>query len=73
MGRKRLEDYLRFAVSRGELRIDDFTLAAEQFSDLAKSRLWMRAVFGIQSDFCAEEISAVVASAVDTFLARYGA
>lgn len=73
MGRKRLEDILSLAIDRGELKIDNLTLAAEQFSDLAKSRLWLRAVFGVQSEFSEHEIAEVVNEAVETFLARYGA
>jgi len=67
-----LEEGFRDAVARGELRIDNFTLAAEQFSDLAKSRLWLRAVFGVQTEFSQAEIAQVVDEAVKTFLARYG-
>lgn len=73
MGRKQLEEGLRDAVARGELRIEDYTLAAEQFSDLSKSRLWLRAVFGVQTTFSPDEIAHVVDEAVKTFLARYGA
>ncbi|MDQ2090903.1 TetR/AcrR family transcriptional regulator [Marimonas arenosa] len=73
MGRKQLEATFRDAVARGELAIDNLTLAAEQFSDLTKSRLWLRAVFGVQSVFSQEEIAEVADEAVDTFLARYGA
>ncbi|MDU8929380.1 TetR/AcrR family transcriptional regulator [Alisedimentitalea sp. MJ-SS2] len=72
MGRKQLEEGFRDAVARGELRIEDYTLAAEQFSDLAKSRLWLRAVFGVQTKFSHQEIAHVVDEAVKTFLARYG-
>ena len=72
MGRRQLEEGLRDAVARGDLQIEDFTLAAEQFSDLSKSRLWLRAVFGVQTEFSAEEITHVVDEAVKTFLARYG-
>ena len=73
MGRKHLEELLAMAVARGELKIDNMTLAAEQFSDLAKSRLWLRAVLGVQSEFTPDEIEPVVTAAVDTFLARYAA
>ncbi|WP_137702570.1 TetR/AcrR family transcriptional regulator [Marimonas lutisalis] len=73
MGRKQLEAGFQDAVARGELRIENPTLAAEQFADLAKSRLWLRAVFGVQSQFSEDEIAEVAREAVDTFLARYGA
>ena len=72
MGRTRLIEYLAAAVARGELAIDDLEMAAEQFSELCKAKLWARAVFGIQSSFSQAEIDDVVRNAVDTFLARYG-
>ena len=71
MGRERLSDYMQQAMARGELRIDDVGMAAEQFSELCKAKLWTRAVFGIQSQFTAAEIENVVGHAVDMFLARY--
>jgi hypothetical protein len=73
MGRQRLIDYMQGAVERGELVIDDLEMAAEQFSELCKAKLWARAVFGIQSRFSDEEIADVVENAVATFMARYGA
>jgi AcrR family transcriptional regulator len=72
MGRNRLSDYMLEAVARGELVIDDVHMAAEQFSELCKAKLWTRAVFGIQDTFTTEEIDEVARYAVDTFLARYG-
>ncbi len=73
MGRARLSEYLREAVANGELAIDDVDMAAEQFSELCKVKLWHRAVFGIQDTFSEQEIDEVVLYAVDMFLARYGA
>ena len=72
MGRDRLCTYLTEAIARGELQITDLTMAAEQFSELCKARLWIRAVLGIQLEFSEEEIGQVVDEAVETFLARYG-
>lgn len=72
MGRQRLVEYMKGAVERGELSIGDLEMAAEQFSELCKAKLWVRAVFGIQANFEQSEIDDVVANAVDTFLARYG-
>lgn len=72
-GRQRIADFLRCAVERGEVDIDDVDLAAEQFSELCKVRLWTRAVFGIQTSFTQAEVDEVVRNAVDMFLARYGA
>jgi AcrR family transcriptional regulator len=73
MGRNRLMAYMAEAMARGELAIDDLDLAAEQFSELCKARLWVRAVFGIQTRFTQAEIDDVIANAVATFMARYGA
>ena len=72
MGRQRICEYFVDACARGELVIDDKNMAAEQFSELCKVRLWTRAVFGIQEVFSEAEIEDVVEHAVDTFLARFG-
>ncbi|MFT5341661.1 MAG: AcrR family transcriptional regulator [Paracoccaceae bacterium] len=72
MGRNRMSEYLRGAVERGVLQIDDELMAAEQFSELCKVKLWTRAVFGIQTEFSQDEIDEVVVHAVDMFMARYG-
>ena len=73
LGRARLTDYMRKAVARGELRIDDFDLAAEQYTELCKAHIWLRSAFGVQTEFTRDEIARVIDGAVDTFLARYGA
>ncbi len=73
MGRERLSEYLDLAIGRGELAIEDVGMAAEQFSELCKAKLWTRAVFGIQTSFTQAEIDDVAGHAVDMFLARYGA
>ncbi len=73
MGRRRLGEYLREAADAGELVIDDVNMAAEQFSELCKVKLWTRAMFGIQDTFTGQEIDEVVHYAVDMFMARYGA
>lgn len=72
-GRARLSEYIQTAVDKGELVIDDIPMAAEQFSELCRVKLWTRAAFGIQSDFSRDEIEEVALHAVDMFLARYGA
>lgn len=73
MGRARMVEYLEKAVAAGTLKIDNLDMAAEQFSELCKAKLWTRAVFGIQSEFSAEETAEIADQAVETFLARYGA
>lgn len=71
-GCAQLGDYLACAHGRGELEVPNVRLAAEQFSELCKTRLWTRALFGIQTRFSEAEIDTVAEAAVATFLARYG-
>jgi TetR/AcrR family transcriptional regulator, mexJK operon transcriptional repressor len=70
--REKIMHYLRFAVSKGELVIDDFPLAAEQFRELCKADLHDRAVFGVRPEG-PRDVERTVRGAVDMFLARYGA
>lgn len=72
-GKKQLCEYFEKAVEAGELVIDDIPMAAEQFSELCKTRLWTLAALGIQTSFTQEEIDEVALHTVDTFMARYGA
>lgn len=69
--RTAMVDYLHKAVDRGELVIDDYDLAADQFAELCKADLWPKLVFGIQQSFSQEERMRVIEGAVATFLARY--
>ncbi|MCL3881344.1 TetR/AcrR family transcriptional regulator [Marivita sp. GX14005] len=70
--RDALTDYLRQAAARGELRIDDFELAADQFAELCKADLWSRLIFGIARSVSECERQRVIDGAVETFLARFG-
>ncbi|MBO9465939.1 TetR/AcrR family transcriptional regulator [Tropicibacter sp. R15_0] len=65
-------EYLSAAVERGDLKIDDMPLAADQFAELCKSDLHPKLLFGIQTSFSDAEITRIVDGAVDTFMARYG-
>lgn len=69
--RERLTRYLAKAVERGELRIGDLDLAADQFAQLCKADLHDRAVFG-QGVAGPREVARVVGGAVAMFMARYG-
>lgn len=71
--REILIQYFKGAVARGELKIDDFDLAADQFPELCKAGLHIRMVIGLQTEFSDEEIDRVIDGAVETFMARYGA
>jgi AcrR family transcriptional regulator len=73
MVRERLTGYFREAVERGELKIGDFELAADQFAELCKADLLTRLVFNVSDSFSEAERRRIVDGAVETFLARYGA
>lgn len=64
--------YFAQAESRGELRIDDPELAADQFHELCKASLWPRLMFGVKKDYSSDEANRIVDSAVTMFIARYG-
>lgn len=68
--RDKLIAFLHLAIARGELRIDDVPLAAEQFRELCKADLHDRILFGI--DPGPPDIDRTVRGAVEMFLARYG-
>ncbi|AXQ94470.1 TetR/AcrR family transcriptional regulator [Cereibacter azotoformans] len=69
--RQRIVDYLRQAVARHELIIEDLELAADQFAELCKADLFNRIVFGVGAAVSAGERRRVVAGVVEMFLARY--
>lgn len=71
-GQRQMAAYLEKAVAKGELAIENVQIAAEQFSELCKVRIWSRAAFGIQREFSQAEIDEVALQAVDMFMARYG-
>jgi len=71
-GQRKIAEYLNKAVAKGELAIEDVDLAANQFSELCKVRLWTLATFGIQTSFSQTEIDEIALQAVDMFMARYG-
>ena len=64
--------YFSDACARGELKIEDHIMAADQFGELCKASLWVRLMFGVIKQASPEEIDHVVDNAVETFLARYG-
>ncbi len=71
--RAEMAAYFTESISRGELRIDDLELAADQFGELCKADIWPRLMFGVIDHVEAADIDRVVDGAVETFLARYGA
>lgn len=70
--RAEMAAYFAQAAARGELKIDDFTLAADQFGELCKADIWARLIFGVSKSVTEAEIDRVVDNAVETFMARYG-
>lgn len=70
--RNRLALYLTEADAAGTLKIDDTLLAADQFSELCKARIFPRLICGVQAEFSQDELDAVLNGAVDMFMARYG-
>ena len=71
--RERLSAILQPYIARGELKIDDMDLAADQFGQLCKSDLFVRRLCGISTETSEAEIERVVTGVVEMFLARYGA
>lgn len=70
--RTEMAAYFAQACARGELVIDDYVLAADQFGELCKADLWTRLIFGVIKDVTDDDVARVVDGAVETFLARYG-
>lgn len=70
--RVRLVEFFHSAVEAGELRIDDFELAADQFQMLCKVDILDRIVFNNEERVSEAAIGRVVDGAVSTFMARYG-
>lgn len=71
--RAEMAAYFKQAEARGELRLEDPILAADQFGELCKADVWPRLVFGMIRQVSDEDIVRVVDGAVETFMARYGA
>jgi TetR/AcrR family transcriptional regulator, mexJK operon transcriptional repressor len=71
LARARLGGYLRLAAERGELAIEDFDLAADQFVRLCLADIYDRQVCGIEARFAPDEIVRVIDGAVQMFLALY--
>ena len=70
--RSEMAEYFRQAEARGQLRMQDHVMAADQFGELCKADVWPRLIFGVTKSVEDAEIVRVVDHAVETFLARYG-
>ena len=71
--RARLAYYMRCAMERGELVIDDVDLAADQFAQLCKADLHDRMIFGTAPCCTPKDAQRIIDGAVKMFMARYGA
>lgn len=69
--RERMSQVLAPYVEAGVLRIEDMDLAANQFGELCKGDLFVRALCGICENPPEADIERVVNGAVEMFLARY--
>lgn len=70
--RAKMIEYLNSAIDRGELKIDDCELAADQLAEMCKAMIHQRVVFHGAASVSDDEKARVMEGAVDTFLARYG-
>jgi AcrR family transcriptional regulator len=70
--RAEMAAYFQRAKARGELRMEDPAMAADQFGELCKAHLWPQLIFGVISSVSEADMRRVVDNAVETFLARYG-
>ena len=72
-GHRRFAAFLERRAARGELVIDDFEVAAEQFFNLAQGVLFKKMLFAAQPKPPRAEIQATVDAAAQVFLKMYGA
>lgn len=64
--------FLRAEAEAGELRVEDFTLAASQFFSLLKGEYHARLLCGCPERFTPEQAGRHVEATVDLFLRAYG-
>ena len=69
---ERLVHHLKSFVDCGQLQIEDFDLAADQFAQLCKATIHEKLIFGMAETITPEMTHRSVHGAVDMFLARYG-
>ncbi|KUM26507.1 TetR family transcriptional regulator [Mesorhizobium loti] len=72
-GHDKVMDFLKAAVERGLLKIDDVDLAAYQLTDLCLAGLFRQCIFSYRTKAPSQaEIDHVVRSGVNVFLKAYG-
>ena len=69
---KLLTGYFAVATARGELEIQDQSLAAHQFAELCKAEVFPRLCLRIQPDVTDADRKRILDGAVETWIARYG-
>ena len=70
-GHRRFAAWLQRRAARGELAIEDYEVAAEQFFNLAQGVLFKKMLFAAQAKPTPAEIRATVESAAQVFLKAY--
>jgi AcrR family transcriptional regulator len=68
----RLVHHFRLFADRGELRVDDLDLAADQFAQLCKAGIQEKLLFGMAQAITPQDVQRSIRGAVEMFLARYG-
>src|SRR6056297_2544448 len=71
--RERMIPVLQSYADKGELEIEDYELAVNQFAELCKSDLFVRKLCGLQNEFPEADVAHIIDGAVKMFVARYGA
>ncbi|MBT8153302.1 TetR/AcrR family transcriptional regulator [Epibacterium ulvae] len=69
--RNEVRAYLVSATEAGQLRVEDFDTAADQFVELCKANLLLRAVFLNERDFPEADYHRIASAAVEMFMARF--
>jgi AcrR family transcriptional regulator len=72
-GSRMLTEILEQARARGEIVADDCELAAQHFMALCRGQQHLRCVLNLMPPLAPAEIKTVIAEAVRTFMARFGA
>jgi AcrR family transcriptional regulator len=72
-GKQRLVAYLRQAIAEGQLKNCDPERAAEQAMEMALGGMYRRRLWNVGPKPTDEEIDSAIASAIDVFMAAYGA
>lgn len=70
---RRLSQLLAAGTVRGELEVEDPDFAAEQFTELCKSDLYLKLLLGVRTSVTEKEVQRVADAAVDVFMRAYEA